>query len=85
MRFMGCKSTAVIVFCVFVFGQARGLDGNVTLIVGDKPQAEFVRSARNIVGVKVLAAKVSRKHVHLSQPHASKVFCRSLDRLFTWC
>lgn len=47
-------------------GQARGLDGNVTLIVGDNPQQEFVRSARNIVGVKVLEARVRKRHSHLS-------------------
>lgn len=59
---MGCKYISVFVFCVilclFLNGQERGLDGNVTLIVGDNPQPEFVRSARNIVGVKVLQARV---------------------------
>lgn len=38
--------------------QARGVEGDVTFVVGGDPQAEFMRSTSNIVGVKVLAARV---------------------------
>ncbi|CAN0466530.1 unnamed protein product, partial [Ectocarpus sp. 12 AP-2014] len=39
--------------------KARGIDGPVTFVVGGDPQVEFMRSISNIVGVKVLPARVS--------------------------
>lgn len=40
--------------------QARELDGGVTFVVGGNAQKEFLRSTTNIVGVKVLPARVRR-------------------------
>eukprot|EP00904_Undaria_pinnatifida_P008255 jgi/Undpi1/455/HiC_scaffold_1.g00451.m1 len=48
--------------------KARGLDANVTLIVGDDPQPEFMRSTRNIVGVKVLAARGANVYDIIKRP-----------------
>lgn len=42
-----------------VYGQARGIPNDVTFIVGEAPQPEFERSTRNIVGTRVLPARVS--------------------------
>lgn len=52
--------------------QARGIDGDVTFVVAGVPQAEFMRSTTNIVGVKVLSARVRlsliRVHIFLFFP-----------------
>ena len=63
--FMTSAGVVSFILVVFLFGQARGLDANVTLIVGDDPQPEFMRSTRNIVGVKVLAARVRIQPLHV--------------------
>lgn len=62
------KSEAFSTSAVINTLKERGLDGNVTLIVGDNPQPEFVRSARNIVGVKVLQARGANVYDIIKRP-----------------
>eukprot|EP00903_Cladosiphon_okamuranus_P020626 g18936.t1 len=49
--------------------KARGMDGGVTFVVGGDPQAEFMRSTTNIVGVKVLAARGANVYDIVKRPN----------------
>eukprot|EP00752_Nemacystus_decipiens_P012433 g11015.t1 len=49
--------------------KARGMEGDVTFVVGADPQPEFLRSTTNIVGVKVLAARGANVYDIIKRPH----------------
>ena len=56
--------------CISGTYQARGIPNSATFIVGGDPQPEFVRSSRNIVGTKILAARVRRSE---AEPRYDKI------------
>lgn len=64
--------------------QARGLDDHVTFVVGGDPQLEFLRSTTNIVGVKVLPARVRRTSYSTAVLLLQYPFVQSISSFFSF-